>query len=217
MSSYRIETEGISLVVAGAFSPASYTPGWFAAHKLLSAGDAEAADVKVVTNDVSQFQTDQLIVQVTSQQIEINTSQSPYEAARDLMLGALSLAGSPPLRALGFNLRRHYQVEDVEAWHRAGHAIVPQEFWNDLLEDPGMRRVQMQGKREDGLEGNINVQLEPSVKITNGIYVSVNSHFELNSEEPGSLDLAIELLETRFESELAEAMRLTDRLVEQIA
>ena len=75
----------------------------------------------------------------------------------------------------------------------------------------------MQGKREDGLEGNINVQLEPSVKITNGIYVSVNSHFELNSEEPGSLDLAIELLGTRFESELAEAMRLTDRLVEQIA
>ena len=217
MSSYRKEIEGVAIVLAGAFSPAAYTPGWFAAHKLLSTDDADAADIKVVTNDVAQFQTDQLLVQVTPDFIEISTSQSPYEAARDLMLGALSIAVSPPLRGLGFSLRRHYQVDDEDAWHDAGHAIVPQDFWNSDLTDPSMRRVQMQGKRNDDFPGAINLQLEPSVRITNGIYVSVNSHFELDPEEPSSLDTAVEVLESRFESELSNAMKLLDMLLEQIA
>lgn len=217
MARPRKEIEGIALVAVGAFSPGALTPGWLAAHNLLAREVAESAEVLVVTGDITQFQTDQLLVQVTQERIEITTTQSPYEAARDLMLGALSLSGSPPLKGVGINLRGHYRFKDEEAWHAAGHLIVPQDFWDDFLDDPGMRGIQMQGKRSDGYPGSLNVRMEPSVMVHPGIYVSVNSHFELDPKKPESMDSAVSILTEHFSDDLKSSGALIEGVLDNIA
>jgi hypothetical protein len=48
-----------------------------------------------------------------------------------------------------------------------------------------MRSLTIEALRDDDTPGYIRVQVEPSVRVHPGLYVSVNDHFELQDHVPG--------------------------------
>lgn len=173
------------LVVRGALNPKIFHPLWFEKSKLLGAGEAEKADLKVVHESFSQFSLEWMTLQVTTDRLVVVTKDEGSEALLlDLLAGMFRLLRHTPITALGINRIVHYITDSVDKWHAIGHKLVPKdEIWNGLLQEPGTRSVTIQGKHPKDQPGSINVRVEPSLRFPNGIYIDVNDHYEVCDSE----------------------------------
>jgi len=177
------ELSGINIVLVGDLNPKIFQPSWFASHGLLRKTEAEEAEVDVIHSDITIFKLDWLAVKVTRERFDAGTAQEPFfEPLRDLIIGTFSLLEHTPIRMLGINYDAHYVIKDEEEWHRIGHALVPKEVWTNVIEKPGMRKLQVIGPRSDDSKGGLNITVEPSVKVRNGIYFSINDHYVVEDE-----------------------------------
>ena len=75
----RIEPEisSVSVVLLGKFNPAIFTPAWFALHDLLPKNAADNATLQIAHEQVTEFSTDWLHLQVTVGRFLVATSQAP--------------------------------------------------------------------------------------------------------------------------------------------
>jgi hypothetical protein len=114
-----------------------------------------------------------------------STLQNPVgEPVRDFVFGFCATLPVKQFTSAGINHDTHFAVSSPEIWHSVGHTLAPKEtVWAKVLKEPGMLSLAIQGKREDDLLGHINVKVEPSIRITPGIYVNVNDHFQAGEEE----------------------------------
>ncbi len=181
------EIQGVNIVLRGDFNPAIFHPSWFAYYELIRREEAEAAKIQVIHPDVAVFSTEWLDFNVGRDRFQAATAlESHYESIRDLVLSVLSLLSHTPLRVMGINRNFHYRHRSLEAWHSVGHQLVPKQYWERLLDNPGMRNLTVEGTRPDGLPGYIQVRVAPSTRIEHGIYVSINDHYVLNAEQISS-------------------------------
>ena len=75
----------------------------------------------------------------------------------------------------------------VEAWDRIGHVLAPKDKWKALLKEPGTRSLTIEGQRPDDYHGYILVKVEPSSVLgPQGVYISVNDHYELTDPQPAA-------------------------------
>lgn len=211
MSDVKPEIQAVSVVLLGSFNPGIFHPAWFASEGLIQKSESESSEIAVITSDVAAFSVGWMALEVLHDRFTITTNQPQYfEALRDLAMGTFTLLRHTPVKHLGINKLDHYGSENREEWHHLGHRLAPPDQWSDLLEKPGMRRIQIEGVRPDNHKGRILVTIEPSSKVNPGVYFQVNDHYDVGAVEEGrSCEAAIRILRSEWQKSLDRAARIT--------
>lgn len=216
MSDLKPELEDVSVVLVGSFNPAIFHPVWFAREKLIQQEEAERADIKIVSPEVSVFSIGWLAVEVTQDRFAARTAQiQNLETLRDLVLGTFGLLRHTPVKQMGINRQSHFRSPSEDAWHTLGHRLAPKEPWAGLLEKPGMRRVQVQGIRPDTYKGRISVAVEPSLKARPfGAFIEVNDHYENDAEDKSNqCDRMMVILSASWQTSLDRSLHIMQTLM----
>ena len=211
------EIEGVTIVLVGSFNPAIFHPAWFAHEKLIQQEEAEKADLQVVSPEASVFSIGWLELEVTSERFAVSTSQIQYlDPLRDLVLGTFNVLRHTPIQAMGINRLAHYRSASEATWHKLGHILAPKEPWAGLLQDPGMRRVTMEGKRPDQYQGRITATVEPSLKMKPGfgVFFNVNDHYDNDAQGKSHECLRMmDILIKSWQNSLVRSAQIMEKLI----
>jgi hypothetical protein len=219
------------IVLVGRFNPAIFQPAWFALHKMLGVKEAEAAEVKGILGEVSQFKIDQFELTVLPERFSITSLDAHPEHIRDLVISCFGqYLPHTPVGAMGLNRVVHFDAGDFEVRDRVGSRLAPKNAWGSWgkeievspLEPREARGgmislVMRQSLRPDGHTGHVQAKVEPSVRIANhsGIFVEVNDHFQLGSTEQPVQDAssAVAILEGNWETSLQRSALIIDQIM----
>ncbi len=180
----QINIRGTSIVLIGNLNPAIFQPSWFARHNLLRSEEADAANINIIHPDVASFKTEWLEVNIVRDRFQVSTVQESYhEALRDLAVGVVGLLSHTPIRVMGVNSDFHFDLVSEDLWNGLGHRLVPKGDWNPLLKSPGMQTLVVQGVRPDDLKGYLRVTVQPSARVKYGVFIQVNDHYILRTDE----------------------------------
>jgi hypothetical protein len=211
---------GATLVFVGSFNPAILHPAWFAGQDLLTDNEVERVEQKAaaeeavftVTPDVTVFETDWFILQATSDRLLLGATERRTESflpLRDLAIGVLTILRHTPVEQMGMNHTRHMGLSEGR-WDAFSKALAPPKSWEGLLSsEPTLAtlRVRMPRTTYDAA-GFIAVTVEPSLRISDGVYVSVNDHVDLPTSPTGGATAAVEVLRDHWEASYEEANEL---------
>ena len=166
--------------MVGSFNPAIFHPQWFIRHELIGEEEADPHGVKVVSSEVTEIRISEIRLVCIGDRLTLGTQNIAYEEKlRDLAEGILSLLLHTPIRACGINPSAHYQLENVDYWHKIGHTLAPKELiWNDLFVTPGLKNLTIQSKASPQDLNEVNVTVAPSARFNQGLLIYVNSHFD---------------------------------------
>jgi hypothetical protein len=154
--------------------------------------------------------------------------QEPLVRIYDFFVKCFQFLPETPINALGINREVHFDAGSPSAWDAIGDVLAPKEFWGDFVRAGdrklgGLRSLTMeqafvspQGRRQrlDGKEGSIQVRVEPSVPVPNGVFVAVNDHYEpLATDGLSNGRLASELVASRWDASIQYAESLIDRVM----
>jgi len=211
------ELKGFSIVLLGDFNPKIFEPMWFSAQDLIREKEAQNADKRIIINEVVDFALDWIEIKVTRNRFTAQSDQEPYEAVRDLVVGAFKLLSHTPISKMGINTEAHFRIETEEAWHNFGHLLTPKDLWNEILSSPGMNSITMEEtKRKDGRKGHIRVTLEPSARIMTGVFIRVNDHYEFDSNHASGCAKMVSVLEEAWNVSCERSENIIRSLVEKI-
>ncbi|MCP2325665.1 hypothetical protein HDA40_004172 [Hamadaea flava] len=174
-----------TVVVVGDFKPTRIHPKWLYEAGLISQADALGSVVQAaVPGEVSVFRTDWFQCDVQSDRLTVVVADpADFERLRDLVAGLLRSLTELQCQQMGINRVVHLQMGDAGQYNRVGDQLANNEIWAGTLLLPGMRNLTTWGVRPDLYGGRIQVQVEPSQKVKNGVYVAVNDHFDLTAVE----------------------------------
>ena len=224
----RIEPEisGVGVVLLGDFNPAIFTPAWFALHGLLPESAADNAELQIGHPGLTVFSTEWLHLEVTTDRFQANTQHGPYIRVRDI---AVRVFGEhlhhTPLKALGINRDVGFRVAGQDVRDRIGRRLAPVEPWGRWVEElglvsehGGMRSLTMTNARPEGRPpgGQVNVKVEPSVRIDNGragVYVSINDHYAIGSADAKGRAQLMGFLEDDFDSSIQRSDSIIDHIM----
>jgi hypothetical protein len=189
-----------SLVLIGAFNPRIFHPAWFARNGLLPPDTESTANIEIVNNDISAFESDWFRIEVLSNRFALRSMATPaVEALRDLLLGTFVILHHTPVEKIGLNTHAHYALPTERTWHEFGHRLAPKtELWDPILQEPGTLSVTIQGVRPDGHEGHMNVKVEPSAHVEYGIYLETND--EYRQPQADSANWLADILSTQWDA-----------------
>ncbi len=212
------EFETASVVLVGNFNPRIFHPAWLAARDLIAEDAVEGSTIGAITDQVAAFRVDWLELHILASRFQASTSDpSHYPSLSELVRGVFSLLEFTPVRQMGINRSLHLRVRDEDEWHRLGDLWAPKEPWQDILSGkrpcgrPGTGALTIQGDREGSTAVYTRVTVAPSGKVTPGIYVSTNEHYQLAEEEPvGTL---MRTLEAEWTEAQDFALRVADHLL----
>ena len=186
------EFRRVSFVAVGSFNPAIFQPAWFAETGLIRKEESESAKINVISSDVTVFETEWFSLQVLHDQFVASTNDpTKHLPLRDLVLGTFRILEHTPIMAFGINDERHYRMESEEKWHQFGHFFVPKDPWKDLLEQPGTRTLSVEGSAADCKSSRIRIRVEPSIKVSPGVYFHVNQHYNLERKNEQDEDQSV--------------------------
>lgn len=180
MADVRVGFETVAVVVKGSFNPSIFSPLWLRQQGLIGSPELGEQDIDIITRDFASFRAGWLAVQVATDALQLATTDlEETERLRDVAVGILRTLEHTPIAAVGINREVHFRVDSLERWHEIGDILVPKEHWQDSLKLPGMRSVTIWGARPDEYAGRIQVQVEPSMRIPQAVFVGCNDHFDL--------------------------------------
>jgi hypothetical protein len=175
-----VRFEGVSVVLRGSFNPAILSPGWLLAQSLVSEQEHDASEPEAIVPNLSVFTVAAMRFQVTTDVLTVETeNQREFERTADMVTSILTVLPHTPVNMLGINHFFHAALPSPDSWHRLGDKLAPKEYWSSVLTLPGTRGVSLQGVRPDRFAGTVNVDVHPSVRVAQGIFVSQNDHFML--------------------------------------
>lgn len=224
----RIEPEisGVVVVLLGDFSPAIFTPAWFALNSLLPEKATDGAQVQIVHPAVTAFAFDWLRLEVTPERFLVETVQAPVVRVRDFVVRVFKEhLFHTPVRAFGINRQVHFRAPSLAARDRIGRTLAPVEpwgTWGDALVPDGthggmtsltMTQFKLQGRSTND---QVNVTVQPSPRIDqgrSGVYVTVNDHHDISGSHPGNGKHWTDLVEEDFESSLKRSDEIIDHIM----
>jgi hypothetical protein len=211
------EISGTSVVLIGSFNPAIIQPAWLASKGLIGESEADAANIDVITHDISAFSTDWLRVLVTGDRFLCASEVAPsFDLLRDLTVGIFRHLAETPITAMGINRSFHFPAPSEEAWHAFGHKLAPKDIWNDVMSNPGTRAVVIQGARPDKAVGHVFATVEPSIRVQPGIYININDHYQLDQMGSSNASAMADVLITNWEPSFGRAQTIVDRLLSEL-
>jgi hypothetical protein len=180
-----VELEGLRVVVLGSFNPAIFHPSWLSMNNLLRSEEAEEAKVEIISSEATVFTASWCSFQVLQHNMMIASTDPTKQAPLlDLILGVFQLLEHTPVDAFGLNRDRHYRMESLDKWHKFGHFLAPKASWDGIIQSPGLKSLEMQGRREGDETDTVTVKIEPSIKVTpNGLYMNVHRHYTVSASE----------------------------------
>lgn len=204
----------MSVVLLGSFNPAIFQPDWLARHELVAPAEAEAAEVQIISREVTQFSTELFDIQVTHEQFVAATARVPsFKMLQDLVLGIFDRLRHTPVTRMGINRDVHFRMASEDAWHDLGHRLVPPDIWQSFLKNPGMRATVIQGMRPDERAGNVFIRVEPSARVHPGVYIQQNDHFELG-DGADDASAALDVLRQEWTASLDRAEETFRRVLD---
>lgn len=214
---YAVEAEGMSIVAIGSFNPAIFHPQWFERMDLIRQEEASDAKVEVVHPEITVFETEWFSVQVTSDRLAVATNDpGKYLPLKDLVQGTFRLLEHSPIRAFGFNSNRHVRLESSERWAQLQEQYAPRNRWCELLEEPRLRVLIMEGRRSDCEAKRIRVQVEPSARVDGGVFVNVNEHYAVADDEVAAPGAGTVLLQRILDARWREFRAFSDKVLEDL-
>lgn len=211
------EISGVAAVVLGSFNPQGFQPHWFAANDLMPKDEADGAEIDVIIPDVASFNAGPLNLNVARTRFHVGTtSATSFDVVRDLAYGTFELLNHSPVSAIGLNRQFHFKMPDEEAWHATGFRLIPRENFDAVLDPPGMEHLRMQGSRPDSdRPGLVRITIQPSARVTNGVYVEVNDHFDLAGDDDGARMVnMLDLLRDEWEISMERSEKTAKYVVE---
>ncbi len=222
------EISSVSVVLLGNFNPAIFTPAWFALHGLLPEGAADNAELQVAHPTLTMFSTEWLQFEATTDRFLAVTQSAPNIRIRDFVARVFGEhLFHTPVNALGVNRDVHFRAPSQRARDQVGRVLAPVDPWLPCVEKlglaldseyGGMRSLTMVDTRPEGrpLGGQVQVTVEPSVRIDNGrsgIYVSVNDHYAANSADAKGNAQLLAFLENDFDSSIRRSDAIIDHIM----
>ncbi len=206
-----------SIILVGSFNPTIFQPEWFARQGLLPQQQVDAAEVKVIVPEISHFETEQYVLQVTQNRFVAVSKPSVDPAPlRDLVAGAFYILEHTPVTAMGLNRQMHFALPSEEAWNRVGDRLAPKEPWNDILEGrPGMLSLLITSAKTEPPGSRYNVTVQPSGQVQFGVYFETNDHYEGPKDE--SLEKLMKILTDKWEEVSTHASDVANHILDWAA
>jgi hypothetical protein len=180
----QIIADQVSVVFRGSFEPNVVTPAWMYINGLIGRTELAESEVHIISSEIARFEAGWLICEITRDALKVKTADnSEFERTRDAAIGILRASPGVSVGALGINRETDFSIDSNIELHRIGDRVAPKEIWSDVLKFPGMRDVTMWGVRSDHYSGRIQVQVQPSNRVSTGVFVAYNDHFSLNSAD----------------------------------
>lgn len=228
MSSERL-VDTVSVVLAGNFNPAIFSPGWLAMNDLVSKMDADKALIEIIHPEVCHFTVGEFVVHVDLEHFSVSCVTNRHEMARDLVEGVFgSFLTHTPISAIGLNREIHFDTGDFKIRDAVGKRLAPTDPWgewgatisgpDEMTHEHGglVRLIMRQGLIGHKHKGYTLVDVQPSPRpqlATSGIYVLVNNHFQLSLD--GKMVRVSDYIET-IREEWAYSLDKADFIVEQL-
>jgi hypothetical protein len=208
------ELDGSSIVLVGNFNPAIFHPSWLSEHGMLREGDAVKSEIQVVAPEISSFSTQWLSLQVTRDKFQASTSDPRYfDSLRDLVISIFGLLEHTPVRQMGINRDMHFAAA-VEQMNKFGEILAPKSIWKEVVENPLMETLVITAKRPDSDGKVFRITIQPSLRVTPGIYIGTNEHFD--AEKQQTPHKILELLNRSWDASLDHAKRAAEHLVSKV-
>ena len=183
---HELEFQAHTIVAVGDLNPAIFQPAWFAAEGLITNHEAQAAKIQMISAQAASFQVDWLSLQALPDRFVAATeNEAFYRHLVDLVGSTFSKLSHTPISALGINYSCHYRLEDAAQWMYISDELAPKTRWAELLDKPVLRSLTMGSPRATGPKGHVQIRVEPSVRIGNGVFIDINNHYDLSHEELG--------------------------------
>jgi len=207
------EISGGTIVLLGSFNPKIFQPEWFARQQLLPQAEADASDIKLIVQQVSHFETERFVVQVTEERFLASSKPSANSVPlRDLVQGTFFILEHTPVTAMGLNYQMHFAMESEKTWHQVGDKLAPKEGWNGVLEGrPGLLSMTILTQKEEPKGAQFRVKVEPSLQVQHGIYFETNEHYPAPEEE--GLKGLMDILGQRWEGAQTYASRVVNHIL----
>ena len=211
------ELESASIVLVGSFNPAMMHPQWFAKHGLIPEGEAETAEVAMVSPGLTAVQFAWFTLEVMDRRFIVKTADpSQYRALEDCVTGIFRLLEFTPIVAMGLNSERHVRVPTVDIWTPLEHKLVPREVWSNVLPGPrdgasALQTLSITGNRPEPRAGRLSVTIEPSHRFRPGLFLQTNEHFSFSEEGDAREPMA--MLRENWEDALAYSTGVADSFV----
>ena len=221
----RPEIAAATIVLVGNFNPLIFRPDWFVQKDILAKEEVEAAvkdeTIRIIHPEIVEFQVPTFRITVERTRFVAMTLLEPLVGVFDLVYSAFRALPETPVSALGINREAHYPLVSQERWHALGDLLAPKDHWDILLQNDnevrmgGLRTLVMErSQRQDGRAGSVQVKIEPSLKIENGVFVFVNDHYELAAaDETIPAEDAIEILKDAFKDSMHNSLKLIEHVV----
>jgi hypothetical protein len=183
------EYDGASIVMTGSFNPSIFQPRWLGSQQLIRTEEAENAKITTIQGELADFSTEWFHLQVLQNRFQIS-SQDPrqYAPLRDLAGAMFAILPHTPVTALGLSRHFHFRMPSMDSWHGLGHLLAPKDYWNSIMEKPGLRSMVIEGRRKQADGGLLFIKVEPSLRVEYGVYVEFHEEFKApgDSESGGS-------------------------------
>ncbi len=213
MSDLIPEISGGALVLLGSFNPKIFQPEWFARQQLLPQAEADAAEMKILIPQVSHFETERFVIQVTTERFAVTSKASANPAPlRDLVQGTFFILEHTPVTAMGLNYLMHFAMGSEEKWHEIGDRLAPKEPWNQILEGrPGLLSMTILTQMNEPNGSQFRIKVEPSAQVPFGVYFETNEHYPAPENEP--LRGLMGILGERWEDAQIYAARVVNHIL----
>lgn len=180
MSTKTLKTATTSIVILGKTSVIDINPGFFYTNKLIGTQDFENSQIKLISEQISEFQLPWCTLKGLQKRFDISTTQYAYaERVRDLASQFYSLDKIDEVEAFGLNYDAVYEIAEEEKWHHIGNKLCPKEIVKRYFNDPGLNILEYRTKRDDNFPGEIKIRLYSiqTETIKYGIGLNINDHY----------------------------------------
>ena len=220
MGDRKLELVGAAIVLIGSFNPSIFHPSWFVRQELLpdEEVDSEETKLKVSHQQITSFETERFICQVTPDRFSASSKPSTHPVhLRDLVLGTFDVLEHTPVTGMGINRQMHFGLKNEEEWHLMGDRLAPKDGWRQVMATgegarPGLLSMTILGALPDDPDVKTRVKVEPSTRVQYGVYFETNEHYPAQ-EEDGLLRL-LKTLRTRFNDAQQHAEQTANKIIE---
>lgn len=177
----QLATDSLLIVVPGDYRLVQVAPRWLLEQGLIGQADFDTREAELLMpGEIAKFKVGAFQIQCQPDRLQVATEdESEFERLRDLASGILRALPDVKVSQLGINRVVHLYAADRDSWNAIGDSLVNNDMWGDVLPVSGMRAVVFWGARTDKYGGHVQVQVEPSFRYANAVYVAYNDHYEL--------------------------------------
>lgn len=221
------EFSATQIVLIGRFAPEVFTPEWLAEKGLIGESECRAAEVKIISEVVTDVATDWCRIFATSEKFSVSSQQAPWIRLSDLCLKLfVEVMPETPIGFMGINRTVKFETGSLQARDRLGRLLAPRDVWGawgevlDTDEGKGASGLSSMTLRQghnlpDRTGGHIEARIGPAEG--SAVVMNINDHYEApDGEESSGAGELMRRLSENFESSIRRSDWIIDEIMKQV-